>query len=145
MPEPRSGGTAVWDGKEVLFLGGDKTSGGSQPVLRGMAYNPATNRWRMLPPMQFRRQGFAAVWTGHQVLVWGGLSGHAGSWVIPPHGEAFNPATSRWAALPAAPLHGRMVAVAVWTGRRMIVWGGEIPGKGGATFVDGAAFTPSAP
>jgi hypothetical protein len=142
MPEPRSGGTAVWDGKEVLFLGGAQTAGG-QPVLRGMAFNPVTNRWRMLPPMAFRRVGFAAVWTGRQVLVWGGLSGHAGAWVIPAHGEAFNPAAGRWAALPAAPLHGRMVAVAVWTGRRMIVWGGEIPGT--ATFTDGAAFTPSAP
>lgn len=144
MPQRRGGGTAVWDGREVLFLGGTSPQSG-QPSLRGMAFNPVTSSWRLLPVMQYRRAGFAAVWTGRDVLVWGGLSGHPGAWVVPPHGEAYNPAANRWSALPKSPLQGREVAVAVWTDRRLIIWGGYIPGRGGApvrTFLNGAAFTP---
>jgi len=136
MPLGRTGATAVWDGKEILFLGG-KT--GNRLATRGMAYNPAANRWRWLPKMAYPRSGFAAVWTGRHVLVWGGLTA-AG--VPPPHGEAFDPATSRWTALPPAPLHGRIVAAAAWTGRLMIIWGGSVQGR---TFLDGAAFSPRAP
>jgi uncharacterized membrane protein len=90
--------------------------------------------------MPFARDGFAAVWTGRQALVWGGLTG-AG--VPPPHGEAFNPATNRWTALPASPLRGRADPTAVWTGRQMIVWGGD--NKNGKSYTDGAAYTPGAP
>jgi hypothetical protein len=132
------GGTAVWDGKEVLFLGVGTAF--NSPSARGVAYNPATNRWRRLPAMPFARDGFAAVWTGRQALVWGGLTG-AG--VPPPHGEAFNPATNRWTALPASPLRGRADPTAVWTGRQMIVWGGD--NKNGKSYTDGAAYTPGAP
>jgi hypothetical protein len=96
--------------------------------------------------MQYRRSGFAAVWTGRQVLVWGGLSGNIGSWVIPPHGEAYLPATNRWTGLPKAPLHGRMVGTATWTGHKMIVWGGYIyHTKTTEIFREGAAFTPHTP
>ncbi|HEX6920089.1 MAG TPA: hypothetical protein VF314_07660 [Actinomycetes bacterium] len=145
MPQRRGGGTAVWDGKDVVFLGGT-APGSSQPSLRPMAYNPRANRWRLLPVMQFRREGFAAVWTGRYILVWGGVSGRPGAWMIPPHGEAYNPATSRWTALPASPLQGREMAAAVWTGKRMIIWGGYAPGRSGtAGYVNGAAFTPRTP
>jgi hypothetical protein len=130
MPRRESGATAVWDGKEILFIGG---SGRHGLASRGLAYNPATNRWRLLPAMAYPRVGFAAVWTGRQLLVWGGLTANN---TRPRHGEAYTPATNKWTALPAAPLRGRAYPVAVWTGRRMIVWGG-----GG--FTDGAVYTPA--
>jgi hypothetical protein len=136
MPLGRFAATAVWDGREILFLGG-KT--GNRLAVRGLAYSPAANRWRWLPKMPYPRSGFAAVWTGRQVLVWGGLTA-AG--IPPPHGETFDPAASRWTALPSAPLHGRVVSAAAWTGRRMIVWGGYTASR---TFLDGAAFTPRTP
>ncbi len=141
MPAGRANGIALWDGTEVLFLGGDTT--GHTPA-RGLAYNPATRRWRMLPAMHYARSGFAAVWTGHQALVWGGLMGPAPARVPPPHGEAYDPATNRWKALPQSPLHGRASPAAVWTGTEMIVCGGSIPGEPEATiFTDGAAYTPA--
>lgn len=146
MPERRGDGTAVWDGKEVLFLGG--TAPGSKlPSLRGMAYNPQANSWRLLPAMEFRRQGFVAVSTGRQLLVWGGQFRQSGTWTIPPHGEAFNLVTNRWSALPVSPLHGRQGTSAVWTGRRMIIWGGYYftPTGGLTSLLDGATFTPSSP
>jgi hypothetical protein len=137
MPRREYGATAVWDGKEILFIGGTRV-GVKGPPARGLAYNPATNRWRLLPAMPFARTGFAAVWTGRQLLVWGGLTAKG---IAPPHGEAYTPATGKWTALPAAPLRGRADPVAVWTGRQMIVWGGD--NRNGKTYTDGAAYTPA--
>jgi len=134
MPLSRWGATAVWDGKEILFLGG-QTGEPGQLAVRGLAYNPAANRWRWLPKMPYPRSGFAAIWTGRQVLVWGGLTAAN---IPPPHGEAYTPATGKWTALPAAPLRGRANPTAVWTGRQMIVWGGS-------GFTDGATYTPRTP
>jgi hypothetical protein len=145
MPQPRSGSTLVWDGREVLFLGGNE-GGFGLPDRTGLAYSPTASRWRVLPAMHYRRKGFAAVWTGRDVLVWGGLSGQPGHWTAPARGEAYDPATGRWLLMPVGPLHSRMVTAAVWTGRQLIVWGGFIEHPGSTTeFLDGAAFTPSPP
>jgi hypothetical protein len=140
MPRGRYSAQAVWDGREVLLLGGFRAPG-TAPAGRGMAYNPATNTWRLVRAMPFARDGFAAVWTGRHVLVWGGVSGRNGT-SLPPHGEAYNPATNTWTALPAAPLHGRADPIAVWTGHQMIVWGGDF---GSTAYTNGAAFTPRRP
>lgn len=53
-------------------------------------------------------------------------------------GARYDPAAGRWAALPmtGAP-SARYDAVAVWTGRELIVWGGshrETPLADGATY-----------
>ncbi len=138
MPRDHSDAAAVWDGKEILFIGGWNGLFGL-PVIHGLAYNPRTNRWRWLPAMQYPRYQFAAVWTGRQLLVWGGLRWTPAD-TPPPRGEAYNPATNSWTALPAAPLRGRANPVAVWTGRQLIVWGGY--SATGTTFTDGAAYTP---
>jgi hypothetical protein len=140
MPHPRYGARAVWDGTEVLFLGGHRAPG-TIPATIGMAYNAATGTWRDLPAMQYGRDGSTPVWTGRRVLVWGGVTGRGGT-VLPPHGEAFNPATGAWTALPAAPLAGRQNPVSLWTGHQMIAWGGTF---GATAYTDGAAFTPRTP
>jgi hypothetical protein len=103
MPEPRWGATAVWDGTEVLLIGGTLADAGG-PASDGVAFNPATGRWRRLPGMEVNRSAFAAVWTGRQVLVWGGLTGTFQDQKIPPHGVAYDPAANRWSAMPTAPL-----------------------------------------
>ena len=129
----------------ILFLGGNRP-GADQPPAAGLAFNPATNTWRKLPPMAYPRTGFAAVWTGRQLLVWGGLTGPYTAPVLPPHGEAYDPATNQWTALPASPLHGRVVGTAVWTGHSMIVWGGWAPnGDTSTPYLDGAIYTPTNP
>jgi len=138
MPLDHWDATAVWDGKEILFIGGQTGVVPSGLASRGLAYNPATNRWRWLSAMGYPRRLFAAVWTGRQVLVWGGVTA-AG--VSPPHGEAYNPATNTWTALPAVPLRGQTSPLAVWTGSQLIVWGGF--NLTGTTFTDGAAYTPA--
>jgi N-acetylneuraminic acid mutarotase len=146
MPGARWGATAVWDGTEVLFIGGTR-AGALGPESDGVAFNPATDQWRRLPGMgYYNRWEFAAVWTGRQVLVWGGLTGTLQNPEIPPHGVAYDPAVNLydWSALPKAPLRGRGEPAAVWTGRQMIVWGGAIPGPQQNTLAtDGAAYQPS--
>src|SRR5439155_499322 len=134
LPAPRGGARAVWDGREVLVVGG-------VGVPSGLAYNPAANRWRTLPRMESTRLGFAAVWTGKKLLLWGGQAGSPSAPSIPAHGLAYDPAANGWSPLPPAPILGRPGPTAVWTGRQMIVWGG---GQSPPAFADGAAFTPTA-
>jgi hypothetical protein len=133
LPEPRDGANAVWDGHEVLVVGGNDAP------TRGFAYDPKANRWRRLAPMSSGRAHAAAVWTGKHLLLWGGETGRPGAFVTPPHGLAYDPRADRWSPLPQAPLPGRLDPVGVWTGRSLIVWGGD----GG--FSDGAVFTPRQP
>jgi hypothetical protein len=146
MPAPRTGATATWTGTEVLVVGGHHggiLTGGL--YADGVAYNPATNRWRQLPGMEVGRIGHSAVWTGRQLLVWGGQTVRAGVRTAPPHGLAYDPAANRWSTLPTAPLRGRTGHLAVWTSSQMLVWGGSAardpdPGQ---RFDNGAAYTPA--
>jgi hypothetical protein len=144
LPIPLAGAVATWDGHELLLIGGRTTVAGRlRLVTKGFAYNPAANRWRRLPSMRQGRVGQTVVWTGHQLLIWGGQTLHAGKWVAPAHGAAFNPARNRWSPLPTSPLRGRITPTAVWTGHQMIIWGGGSIGNATPhSFNDGAAYTP---
>ena len=153
LPAPRYGAAAVWDGSEMLVVGGSGAPRANRPPAParvGFAYDPATNHWRRLPRMESGRIGTVTVWTGKRLLVWGGSkTTGTGPPVIPPHGLAFDPTSNRWSSLPQAPLVGRLDSTAVWTGRALLVWGGQRPaiplGTGTSFFADGAAFTPASP
>ena len=141
LPAPRDGATAVWDGTEVLVVGGASKV--------GFAYDPTSNRWRRLPPMESPRFNAATAWNGKQLLIWGGSeTANGGAPAIPAHGIAYDPRANRWSPLPQAPLRGRLDPTGVWTGRSLIVWGGDRPklplGTGTTYFDDGAAFAPGA-
>lgn len=91
------------------------------------------------------RVGHYAVWTGSEVIVWGGhnplVAGDAG---VYGDGFRFDPVrgevraiSQRSAPTPRFAADGQ---VAVWTGREMIIWGGQsISGE----LRDGAAYVPS--
>ena len=71
LPAPRWDGTATWDGRDVIVVGGKTTTAtGLRPLVTVFAYRPSTNRWRRLPPMPRGRAGHVAVWTGTRLLVW---------------------------------------------------------------------------
>lgn len=55
---------------------------------------------------------------------------------VAPGGAAFDPTTGTWTVLPEAPIAPRREPVAVWTGREMIIWGGQLDAP------DGAAYEP---
>jgi N-acetylneuraminic acid mutarotase len=65
--------TAVWTGRYLLVWGGRTIRAGSWTApARGLAYDPASNRWSALPRSPLRgRVGHVAVWTGTQMLIWG--------------------------------------------------------------------------
>lgn len=123
-PKGRSLHTAVWTGSEMIIWGGyvtglsDENSGGS--------YDPSTNLWIPMTTTNApaARQDHTAVWTGSKMIVWGGFSGLYFS-----DGGQFDPAGGAggaWtptnnAGAPSARNHH----TAVWTGTKMIVWGGS--------------------
>src|SRR5690606_26383253 len=70
------------------------------------------------------RYGHTAVWTGTEMLIWGGYDGAGGNTLN--NGARYNPSTNVWTPISTtnAP-SARGEHSAVWTGDRMIIWGGE--------------------
>ncbi|MDQ2826724.1 MAG: hypothetical protein M3Y04_07180, partial [Actinomycetota bacterium] len=102
--------------------------------------------WQALqaPPLAPRISS-AVVWTGRQLVVWGGRSCVGGrcddrSALSFADGAAFDARAGSWRAIAPGPLSPRSGAVAVWSGREVLVWGGtdEVP------LSDGAAYDPVA-
>jgi len=113
----RYGGTAAWDGHELLVVGN-----ASARSHNALAFDPSANRWRRLarPPQGLTPVG--AFWTGNRLLVLG--SGES------LRTFAYDPRADRWTPLPAVPVQGSGQGAA-WAGRRLIVWSSA----GGAAFV----------
>jgi hypothetical protein len=142
MPVARGGDdAAVWDGTEMLIVGGtSQLSMNAEPLARGVAYDPPTNEWRWLAPMSYARSGFVAAWAGDRLVLWGGTGKDR---TIPPHGETYDPVTNAWSALPKGPIRARTDAVALWDGNEVLIWAGR-DARTERTVTDGAALTPAA-
>ena len=121
----------------------------------GAAYDPATNSWRSIAPAPVpARTGSTGVWTGSRLIVWGGYGSDgpmgAGNQGPLGKGASYDPATNTWAALPASPLKARGGQQMVWTGREVLVWGGQVapseadPDPLAVYPRDGAAYDPAA-
>jgi hypothetical protein len=136
---PRREQVSVWTGTRMLLWGG--TGDGDRALADGAAYDPATGRWTpMAPAPTPALAGATAVWTGGRMLVWGSVAG-----VIPPApqtetGAAYDPATDRWTPISPAPLRTEGGHTAVWTGSRMLVWGGNL---GESPSGEGASYDPA--
>jgi hypothetical protein len=100
----------------------------------GAAYDAVTRTWAPMAASPLApRIGHVAVWTGKEMLVWGGTAVLEGPQAFN-DGAAYNPSTNSWRRIAAAPVHAGAVFASVWTGSRMIIWGGP---NG-----DGAAYDP---
>jgi N-acetylneuraminic acid mutarotase len=140
-PAGRIGHVAVWTGGRMVVWGGRNNNG----VLGdGAYYDPVADQWTTLtlssPPSP--RFGAVAVSTGNRVLVWGGQdpSGalNTGAQLI--LGTTGVP--TAWVAISSlnAPTN-RSAHSMVWTGQKLLVWGGQ----GGGSFLgDGALYDPVA-
>ena len=146
---PRGGMSVVAGGDEAIVWGGATKAA---PALdgRGARYDPLRGRWQRVAPAPIAPRAFhSAVWTGARMIVWGGT----GAPYLPGHkrrlladGAAYDPRRDRWRAIPTGPLRPRSGQVAVWTGSRMIVWGGEVAGRhrsAGLLARDGASYDPA--
>jgi hypothetical protein len=104
---PRDHAAAAWTGTELFLWGG--------PVADGARYDPAADRWRLVPAPPIGDEPTDpstawAEWTGHEVVVWGV--------------GAYDPVADRWRALPPSPLDGTTGGAHATGGGELFVWGG---------------------
>jgi N-acetylneuraminic acid mutarotase len=103
---PGAGGTAAWDGRELLVAGASRAAS---------AFDPATGRWRRLAPAPSAQPATSALWTGSRLVLLDGPRGPA---------LAYDPRTDRWSRLPKLPFAAHLDLAAVSTGHRLLVWTG---------------------
>lgn len=141
-PSRYGGFSVIWTGSAMIVWGGDPANPAVNPappaLNTGALYDPATNSWTTLTTVgaPAGRSEHSAVWTGTEMIVWGGRTGGTGGSLLNSGGR-YNPATHAWlpTTLAGAP-SGRTGHVAVWTGSRMLVWGG--PSTIGGVYNPGA-------
>lgn len=123
QPQPRQSHSAVWTGSRMIVWGG--TLGG-MPVGSGGVYDPASDTWSAMPGAgaPSPRFGHVAVWADTRMIVWGGYN--LFDWLQ--NGAIFDASAGAGAWQGATATSGapsrREGAAGVWTGSRMIVWGG---------------------
>ena len=123
-PAGRSGHTAVWTGSRMIVYGG---SVGGASTDTAASFDPTSNTWSAVPSFSPARHYHTAVWTGTSMIVWGGFDSNTSTW--PAQGGSYDPGTNTWT--PIATFRAPSAVsehVAVWTGTRMIVFGGERDG-----------------
>jgi N-acetylneuraminic acid mutarotase len=129
-PTARFNALSVWTGSKLIVFGGqqDYTSTTNND---GGVYDLATDTWTDMSTVNAptTRRYASAVWTGDEMIVWGGAEFPQCSSCNYPTalntGARYNPTTNTWTPISTngAP-SGRAGHVAVWTGSRMIIWGG---------------------
>lgn len=140
-PSGRDSHVAVWNGSRMLVWSGRNNVG---LLADGGAYVPGTDTWTALPltGAPEGRRFATAVWTATNMVVWGGqgLNGELGSGGRLACDTGGIPQSWQATSATGAP-SARIGHTAVWTGSRMIVWGGL---QGSTFLADGAAYDPVA-
>jgi N-acetylneuraminic acid mutarotase len=97
-------------------------------MVTGARYSPSTDSWTPMSDVGAPdgRDDAVMVWTGHEVLIWGGQSRDRNDEEISlADGSMYIPSSNLWCSLPALPeIESRKDHVAVWTGSKMLIWGG---------------------
>ena len=122
-PSARSFHTGVWTGNRMVVWGGCK----SGPCMNsGGRYDPLTDSWTPTSQLEAPqgRRSHTAVWTGSVMIVWGGLHGSGSAIGLLNDGGRYDPVTDSWSPVVAFSLL-RYGHTAVWTGNRMVIWGGR--------------------
>ncbi len=143
-PTARINHTAIWTGSRMIIWGG--VGPGGVPLNNGGIYDPVNNVWEAISAAgaPSARHSHSAIWTGTRMLLWGG-AGNAGftTAVIPGtnnqlvgyvltnsiyynDGYTYDPANNTWTAISSVGAPStRAYHAAVWTGSKMIIWGGH--------------------
>jgi N-acetylneuraminic acid mutarotase len=136
-PPSRDGHGLVWTGGEFLLFGGRNQDG----LLNDLAlFHPSSNTWSVLnlPNPPVARLNAASVWTGDRLLIWGG-EGESGFLASGAQLIFTNGVASRWQAISQMGAPSARASVgAVWTGSKLLVWGGQ----NGSPLGDGGAYDP---
>ncbi len=135
-PSTRLGHVAVWTGSRMVVWGGLDSSG---LLNDGALYDPTLNQWTAITVTGAPegRMNAVAVWATDRMIVWGG-TGEAGELNTGGQLVFTNGVPAHWLATTTsgAPL-ARIGHTAVWTGDRVIIWGGQssgMPLNNGAVF-----------
>jgi len=125
-PVARINPSTAWTGTK-LFVWGGQSSDYLSRLATGALYTEATDSWAAIAdgPSGSARSAAPAVYaeSAGKILVWGGL-GSGGTAVA--DGYAYSVSGNTWSAMsttnqPAA----RESHVAIWTGSKLIIWGGK--------------------
>jgi N-acetylneuraminic acid mutarotase len=123
----------VWGGRNNFGILGD-----------GAYYDPAADKWTTLsfPGAPSARFGAVAVSIGDRILIWGGTDQSGGLNTGAELLFGTNGIPTGWVAMSTtgAP-SGRSGHSLVWTGQKLLAWGGQ---ASGSFLADGAAFDPVA-
>src|SRR5258708_6908322 len=125
-PISRYNHSAVWTGTKMIVFGGYNFNGTAALIQdNGKSYDRVSNIWVDINVTggPGPRADASAVWIGSKMILWGGRT-DAGTAVVNT-GMAYDPATNLWSPISTtgAPI-ARYGHGAVWTGTKMIVWGG---------------------
>jgi N-acetylneuraminic acid mutarotase len=135
--KPRTPFATVWDGSELLFLGGFIASPPTRAsafttTTDSWAFNPKTLLWHRIAPLPVSpEQTMSAFWTGQQVLLFSGDT----------HTFSYDPLANTWTTRPGMPGGLRSGASLAWTGTQLLVWGGV---QGQTSVADGWRYDPHA-
>ena len=128
-PAGRYAHTAVWTGSEMIVWGGLIDYPSFIVFNDGGKYNPSTNSWTAISTTNApsERTRYTAVWTGNEMIIWGGYGpgGGNGFYGSLNTGGKYNPQNGWMATSITNAPTARDRHTAVWTGSRMIVWGGN--------------------
>jgi hypothetical protein len=138
-PSARNCAATAWTGTEMLVWGGYD---GTSEINTGGRYNPTTDTWGAAistAGAPAARTCASAVWSGSEMIVWGGYDLTLATAFA--DGGRYNPVTNTWGSIAtsSAPAARSQLGL-VWTGTRMIVWGGLDTSL--AMLGDGGVFTP---
>ena len=155
-PSARHNHRAVWTGTEMIVWGGE----GYAPDPRepstiqtygtldtGARYNPVTDTWTPMDSSvgPTARTEHTMIWTGSEVIIFGGRSAYdsyPGSYLNT--GARYDPKTGAWESLATEQAPSpRSLHMAVWTGKEMIVWGGNTNNLTTGLLKTGARYTPA--
>jgi N-acetylneuraminic acid mutarotase len=157
-PTGRSGHSVAWTGSLMVVWGG-RSSSDDMELDTGASYDPVTDTWTptSVTSAPSARTQHTAVWTGSRMIVWGGQRSGRDALGRPflaylgGPGHAYDPGTDTWTSLEppsgvtSDPPIARTRHTAVWTGSRMIVWGGVAEsGEGQENIASGGVFDPVA-
>ena len=123
-PAARDSHSAVWTGtgSRMIIWGGNLGAGDTSD---GFSYNPSTNSWSAISMTNApsARDSHSAVWTGSKMVVFGGYSYSSSTFFN--DGGRYDPSGNTWQPISTtnAP-DARLWHTAVWTGSKMIIWGG---------------------
>jgi len=141
---------SVWTGTKMLVWGGNRAQNGVPNA--AAVYDRVSDSWSAMSNVNapLARQYHTATWTGEEMIVWGGegtLQTPTGyQFSYKDDGAAYDPDTDTWTPLATAGSGGpRSQHTAVWTGTRLIVWGGRVPNPTSANALEtnsGSSFDP---